>query len=473
MNKKNRLDYEPRHSKRHPDAEGDIDGSVMNGEETGLELDENPVKEPDTAVLEQTTQSAEVGIIGDEPENTMPDDHFDVNGDSGKPEPADVDEPTGEINISKTVEKDLYFSDDAGKKRSRRKKKKKGRVGRVLLTILLILVLLIGAAVGAYYVMNEMGRRSIHNHDGMEVIMPTEVESGKTISSDDKYGRIITYDGVSYTYNDDVAALTFIGVDKGKGVDKQLRMADCIYILTMDVKTGKTKIIGVSRDIMTDVNVYSEEGTYIDAEELQISYSYAYHNDLISSGENTLRSVSRLFFGLPLKDYFAINLEAMADLNDAIGGVTVKSRMTFVSPEDGRTINEGDTVTLHGKEAEYYVQHRDITVLESNRDRMLRQQDYIKAIFSSVFEAAKKDISVISKLYNVVSSQSDSSIDLSELTYYTTIALTKLPSTDAIEYDTLKGKTVAGVNAEMFVTNDEILRVMLDTFYTPVSEKAE
>ncbi len=365
---------------------------------------------------------------------------------------------------------DVKAHDDGSDASQGHKPKRKKRHGkRIAIAILCVILALVVGIVGTFFVMNEMGRRKMHNNEGMEVVMPTADSSGSQIISADKYGRIVNYNGVSYTFNDDIIALTMIGVDNGSGTESELRMADAIYILTINAKTGETKILGVSRDTMTDVDIFSAEGTYINAEKRQIAYSYAYHGTTMTSGDNTNKSVSRLFFGLPCKNYFAINLEALTTLNDAIGGVTVTSKLTFKSPEDGRVINEGDEVTLHGKEAEIYVRKRDITQLESNNVRMERQQQYIRAFLSSVFSAAKKDISVVSDLYSAIKSNSDSSLDLTRLTYIASTAVTKLGSSENIEYINLKGKIVEGTNAEMYVSNDDVLRTMLDVFYTPMN----
>ena len=150
--------------------------------------------------------------------------------------------------------------------------------------------------------------------------------------------------------------------------------------------------------------------------------------------------------------------------------MTLVSSMTFTSPIDGRTINKGETVTLHGKEADYYVRHRDTEKLDSNNERMQRQQEYIRAFMSSIVPAAKKDISVITKLYDEIKVNSDTSLDLPKITYIASTALTKLRNASDIEYVSLKGPITMGEYAEMNVTNEETLKTMLHVFYTPLAE---
>jgi LCP family protein required for cell wall assembly len=323
--------------------------------------------------------------------------------------------------------------------------------------------------------MREIGRKKMHNYDKIEINAPAKDESGRAIDTIDATGRVIKYNGVSYAFNENVVSIAFIGTDEGTDKNEGKEMGDAIYVLAVDAKTGSTKILGISRDTMSDVDVYSDEGKFIDTEKLQMTYAYSFKGTNVTGGQNTLTTISRLFYGLPINDYFAINLNALKTLNDAIGGVTLTSSMTFKSPEDGRTILEGETVTLHGAEAERYVRSRDIEELESNNDRMARQQEYIRAFIASIFPAAKKDISVVSNLYGAIKENSDSTLDITKLTYIASMALSHMKSASDIEYINLSGKIVEGKNAEMYVSNEDAIKTMLDVFYTPMqgTENAE
>ena len=328
-------------------------------------------------------------------------------------------------------------------------------------SVILALVIVFGAT---FLIMREIGRSHMHDLDNAEIVTPTEDDS---IVSVDPMGQIINYKGKSYELNKDLFSITVIGTDDSdiRGYDS--RMGDAIYIVTVDTKTGKIKILGVSRDTMADVDVYSLEGKYIDTENKQISYAYSYSSDKVTGGANTTVSLSRLFFNLPLKNYFAINLDALTTINDAIGGVTLTSSITFVSPEDGRTINEGETVTLHGKEAQYYIRTREFDELTSNNERMNRQQQYIIALIQSVIPALKEDISRVTSLYNEVSENSDSNMSLSDIVYISSVVLPKIKSID-VDFVTLTGEITKGEFAEMHVSNDDAITAMLEVFYREI-----
>lgn len=347
-----------------------------------------------------------------------------------------------------------------------RKKKKKWK--GVLIAAVAIPLAIIIALVGTFFVMREIGRNNVHANKQFELTLPTHSSDKNEVAFGDRYGRIINYKGDSYVFNNDIAALTLIGVDNGHGPDKDLKMADAIYVLAINTKNGKVKILNISRDIITDVNIYSQEGGFIGTERTQIAYSNAYSEKGSTGGYNTNTSVSRLMFGLPMENYFEINLNGVTALNDAVGGVKVTSALTFTSPEDGRTINEGEEVTLHGKEAEYYVRRRDITELESNNDRMQRQQEYIMSFLGSIIPEAKKNPGIIPDLYSAIKQNSETSLKASELIYFASSAIANIHSLSDIEIVKFDGEITKGINAEMHVSDDEILSKMLDIFYVPL-----
>lgn len=382
---------------------------------------------------------------------------------------------TGESSKSADGEEEWDDNPDDYIQPQPKRKHKNSKVSKVLISILCVILALVVGVVSTFFIMREIGRKKMHNYDKIEINAPAKDESGRAIDTIDATGRVIKYNGVSYAFNENVVSIAFIGTDEGTDKNEGKEMGDAIYVLAVDAKTGSTKILGISRDTMSDVDVYSDEGRFIDTEKLQMTYAYSFKGTNVTGGQNTLTTISRLFYGLPMNDYFAINLNALKTLNDSIGGVTLTSSMTFKSPEDGRTILEGETVTLRGAEAERYVRSRDIEELESNNDRMARQQEYIRAFIASIFPAAKKDISVVSNLYGAIKENSDSTLDITKLTYVASMALSHMKSASDIEYINLTGKIVEGKNAEMYVSNEDAIRTMLNVFYTPMqsTENAE
>jgi LCP family protein required for cell wall assembly len=353
-------------------------------------------------------------------------------------------------------------------KKKKKHKKKMALWLKILIIVVSVILALAIAVTATYFIMKEAGRKAMHNYDDIDISIPIKDESGKEAAGIMDKGRTIKYGGKTYRLNEDIMTVTFIGYNEDEVGESNNYMADAIYIAAIDDHTGKTTILGVSRDTMLDVDIFSADGKYINTEKTQLSYAYSYGNNQVPGGKNVNTSLTRLLFGLPINNYFAIDMASLEELNDAIGGVTLTSKMTFVSKETGQTVNEGDKVTLTGDDVITYVRSRDLTDLKSNNTRMDRQQQYIMAFLQSIVPAAKKDLSTVTKLYGVVSDNADTNLDLPKVTYLSTAALTKLRKASDIEYVRLTGKIKAGEHAEMYLEDKATLETMLKVFYTPV-----
>ena len=385
------------------------------------------------------------------------------SGSSAKEKGADLVDPT------KLPPRKHRSSGDPSKKHRRRRKSLWVRILIIAVIVLLSAAVVLG---GSFFVLREVGRRNLHNYDDIVIVTPTEQEEEKTVELMDVIdsGRTIGYEGETYILNENVVSVVVIGNDHDFEEGSVQSMGDSINIVTLDTETGKLSVISVSRDTMADVNIFSDEGAYIDTERLQLAYAYSFGNRYISGGENTLSALSKLFFGLPLDNYFAIDMDALISLNDAIGGVTLTSSIDFTSQIDGSYISAGDTVTLYGRDAESYVRSRDINELDSNNARMQRQQEYIRAFFAQVIPMIKKDFSLVSKFYNILQVNSETTLDLPKVTYLASTAVEKMKGAPEIEYLSIKGEVVKGDYAEFIADDHSILETMLKVFYTKKNE---
>ena len=365
---------------------------------------------------------------------------------------------------------DGYILETSPKKHKHRRHRHKKKLPlwlRILIIVLSVILILAATVTAAYFIMKEIGRSAMHNYDNIDITIPQTDDTDNGADVINK-GHTIKYGGKTYVLNKEVMSVTFIGFQEDRNEEGSGKMADAIYIVAVDSYTGKTSIVGVSRDTMADVDLYSVEGSFIETALRQICYAYSYESSKVKGGENVNKSLTRLFFGMPMNNYFAIDMESLEAMNDAIGGVTLTSMMTFESKEYGRTINEGEEITLYGEDVGTYVRSRDLDDLESNNTRMDRQQQYIKAFLASIVPAAKKDISTATKLLDVINDNGDSSLDLPKITYLATTALSKMRNASDIEYIRLPGEIKAGEHAELYPDNKDILEIMLKVFYTPV-----
>jgi len=285
-------------------------------------------------------------------------------------------------------------------------------------------------------------------------------------------GFFVYHNGKKYKYNDKVTTILFAGIDKHtdqhiEGVFGTAGQADAIFVMALNTETGKCKLMAVSRDTMVDVNEFNRDGDFTGTKEQQICLAYAYRDGKEESCENLKRSVSRLFFGMPVNAYMAVDLDVIPILNEQVGGVTV------TVPEDlsGRdpALTLGSTVTLTGTQAETFVRARDVKGDENqNNLRMERQKVFLTSFIKQTLQCTKEEKTFPIKMYNSVSDYIVTDINIPMITYYTSIFLKSGFSSDD---NMLKvpGKTVGGEKyAEYYTDKNALFEIILETYYTEV-----
>ena len=304
------------------------------------------------------------------------------------------------------------------------------RAGRVMRNVAAVLVIIL-AIVALFQGFRMRGKEAlVRNVAGETENLPEEKQSG-----DDRakiaceQGKEVTYQGEKYVYNEDLVSILFLGVDKeafeeGSTVgDGKAGQADALFLLVLDTKTGKSRLIAISRDTMTDVNVYSDLGNFIGTEKLQLCLAYTYGDGKEKSCENTVRAVSRLFYGMPVAAYAALDLDAIAVLTDAVGGVevTVTKDLTIQDP----SLKEGERKVLTGEQAQWYVRSRLVeekeATADANSDRIERQKQYLAAFGGKAAEQFRKNPLFLLTLYQKIKDFSVTNLSAAEVTYLGTL----------------------------------------------------
>lgn len=363
------------------------------------------------------------------------------------------------------------------KKQTRNKKWKKRPWWQKLLIILCwifgILLLLALIALITLLILNKIGQKELTSTSGMDMTAPS-IQSVEVQLSDN--GKTVTYNGQKYRYNNDMATILCIGVDKDNIQEEynanqslsEVGQSDALYLVALDTDNGNTTVFSIPRDTIADINIYDQNGKFLQTDKRQICQAYAYGDGKESSCKNTVTAVSRLFSGLPIQTYFAIDLSAIAPINDTIGGVTVT--MIDNSFYDINFVHhfKGETLTLYGDNARKYVQQRDVNYLESTTDRVERQVNYLNAFSSKALAMTKKDITTPVSLYNVVSSNSVTNLNASKITALATCLIDN--GVENLDFKTIPGTlTSDGTYARYIIDEQKLYEMILETYYTPVS----
>ena len=351
-------------------------------------------------------------------------------------------------------------------------KKKKHPVRTALLIAAMCLLGIIVVAVSTIAVLQARGRAALLTAtEDVNINVPADALADAALTVEDN-GRTVTYNGESYAFNENRTNILCIGVDKTEmglvgdivGTGGQ---ADTLVVLSVDTTTGQVDTLAIPRDTITDIDLYTADGAFYGVENTQICLAYAYGDGRETSCENVVRSASRVLYGIPINTYLAIDLDCISVLNDAIGGVEV-TLLTDFRRDSGAWCSAGQTITLWGDEAERYVRSRDITQLDSNLDRMQRQQQYITNFFNQAITATKSDLQVPLDLYGAVKGDCVTNLSPSKITY---LATTLVQHDSALTFAQVPGEVIKSDEdgyAEFIVDNKALYEQVLDIFYTKV-----
>lgn len=339
----------------------------------------------------------------------------------------------------------------------KKKKQKLPTAAKIAIAFLVLLLVVVIGIVGTFLFLEQKGKNSFTN-----------------VTTQTNYEEVIEHEGHKYVYNKDVVAIAFIGVDKRElGTGDAIGtagQADADIVLTVDTRTGRAKALSIPRDTMVDVDLYSENNIFLRNENMQLCLSFAYGDGKASSANNVTTSISRILYNVPINKYFVLDLDGIAPINDAIGGVTVESLYNF----ENLGIKVGDKVHLTGNLTESYVRQRDMQTIDASLNRTARQTQYIKAFANQLVPAVLNDFSIVSRLYNTAANYSTTNLDLSNVTYLASLLVSK--GVRDFETETLQGEMKESertdyadyVYAEFYPDEELTLETVLDTFYTQV-----
>ena len=363
---------------------------------------------------------------------------------------------------------------------SKMKKRQKSPVGQrrhgltVLMRVLGVIVAVMAVLVLAFAAFRWAGGRSLSKADiAVDMItIPDAIKQDVEIKDE---GRMVIYKGEKYIYNEDIITILFMGVDKSLGSDEEggtesdesvigtNGQADTLVLGIIDKKNEKISFINVSRDTIADIDIFNVNNEFIGSEKKQICLQYAYGDGRETSCEYVANALKRYLYGMPINAYVAIDYDAIAVLNDAVGGVEVNVLEDLSSGPYAELV-EGKNVTLFGDMAMYYCRTRDSYSVDANNYRMARQKQYLMAFMQKTLELVRADLGVSLDLYNIAKPYMVTDIGISEVTYLATTVTGYGIETDAIK--SIPGEIVLeDEHAAFYADEIALYELILNTFY--------
>ena len=291
--------------------------------------------------------------------------------------------------------------------RKRRRKKMKTWKKVLIIVVSVILAIAIAVAGTMIYLINT-GQSELFDAN-LNVIVPEEVPA--QVQDDGDY---IEYKGATYQYNKDVTNILFLGIDKNLDEENEMStggQADMLVMIAMNTKKHKMTMIAIPRDTMTEVALYTPSGRYTGMDTMQVCLAYAYGDGKETSCENTVSSARKIFYNIPVKTYYALDLDGIAAMNDCVGGIDV------VSPETITSFVKGESYHLVGRQAEHFVRDRDQTTVNASLQRLERQKVYAKSFLATMLSKIKSDVTSAVSVFNDSAPYSCTNLNAAKVAY--------------------------------------------------------
>lgn len=291
--------------------------------------------------------------------------------------------------------------------------------------------------------------------------------TGGMIAGDSAYA-VVDYQGETYQYKEHLINILCMGIDKEEEMDTRndedgsVGQADAIFLVSLDLEAKEVRVITVPRDTMVVLEVYTEDGKYLNShlEQLTLQYGYADGEEL--SAELMCKRVSELLYYLPINAYAAINFEALWEINDAIGGVDITMDDDYTLMDSSFT--KGSKVHLEGEKLISYIHGRNIMEGGSAYTRIHRLKQYMLAFVEKAKAVIKEDSTIPVTLMEQLAPNMRTSLTVNEVVYLVTEALecSFLPE----NMYTLEGKIEkVGYYEEYYLDGDAAAQLVIDLFY--------
>lgn len=319
-----------------------------------------------------------------------------------------------------------------------------------------VLVVLAAALCAAAY--------ALHRWEDARYAQPASASASGT-SNSAKEPQTLTYNGQTYVQRPQLETYLLMGIDTdGPAVGNQSYIgggqADVQMVLVLDHARETWQMLQINRDSMVEVQILGVTGQVVSTEVQQIALAHGYGDGLKRSCQNAVTAVSAMLDGQPIDGYAAINMDAVAILNDLAGGVTLTVTSDFSAVDD--TLVEGETVTLQGEQALTFVRTRKDVDDQTNLARMARQRQYLAALQKQL---AGRDEEFVIRAYDAIADYmvtdigSGTAADIGE--YLNRYAEQALLTIDG------ENTTDAEGSAAYLLDADSLTQTILTLFYEP------
>lgn len=331
-----------------------------------------------------------------------------------------------------------------------RKAKNNNTILKVIAVILSLAILCIG------FIIASKLWEDAHSNDGKSQSL---TESGTLTLP-----KTLDYKGREYSLKKNIETFLILGLDKTEEIDvdsyNNSKQADFLLLLVIDNNDKAVSAIHINRDTMVDMDVLGVSGDIVASTNKQIALSHTYGNGKEVSCGNTVRALSRFLNGVKIDHYVSVTMDAVSVFNDFVGGVELEILDDFSGVDD--TLIKGKTIKLNGEQAFNYVRSRYGLEDSTNSTRMVRQRQYINALYSVALKKAQNEENFISSAALEMSKYTVSDCNSARLeTLFEKLSNYKFGDISALEGENKQGKKFI----EFYPTKDSVQKILIDNFY--------
>lgn len=300
----------------------------------------------------------------------------------------------------------------------------------------------------------------------------TTVAASETNVTAESTGPVIPDDAVEYMGKyyipkEGLQTVLFMGLDKNEDACAESSIAytnsmqsDFMMLFILDEAAGVCDVLHLNRDTMTEIYGMRIGATVAETFVGRLALAHTYGSGGSDSCLNAVKAVSNLLGGVSVDHYITLTMDAVAKMNDLVGGVTVTLLEDFTQYDP--QMRKGAEFTLKGEQALTYVRFRLAADDGLNASRMARQEQYLSAFYAKLMEKNREDEAFLNKALQDVNASFTSDLTVTQLD--------KLSESMTVctcnPFRSLKGQTVKGEEYDEYHL-DEAARqkTILDLFY--------
>lgn len=302
-------------------------------------------------------------------------------------------------------------------------------------------------------------------YSGLQILEATVLNSGSQTGSEIA-SKTITRNGIDYYPRRDITVMMLLGIDQegpvaDSGTYTNPGASDAVMLLIFDEKNETWSVLQLNRDTMMEIPVLGIGGKEAGTIHAQLALAHTYGSGLEDSCINTRKAVSNFLGGISIDYYIAMNMDAVAILNDAVGGVAVTVTEDFSDVD--ATIKKGE-VTLQGEQALNFVRDRKNVGDQKNATRMGRQREYMEGFREALREKLNEDAGFVAENYSTVAPYLVSDCPINTLTGM----IERYEDYEFIGIITPEGEnTIGDIYYEFHADAEKLDELVIELFYAP------